>query len=424
MLDPIHRRIRLITISIQLNRTAPQPVDLHHIKLCYSKDTYCGHPRQSGIFNYGNGEIAVLHSQAPCRYRVRDDISHSFTTGYASRAQIILQRSLDHGETWPRAHDVVVWDESRPLEEKRALLYRADEPGVAREQIDLASPDAAYYFARPATGPGVLGDTPNSIWQVADAEGRPTLECFAFRSGDRGRTWESVPTRVAHPSVGSVHRDAHPLVQFPDGTFMGAMSMATAVAPGCIAVYGSDDSGLTWEYVAEVNHDTTGLGRPTYAGLILLPNGRLQCYMLNIGGARNAMQMAHSDDGGYSWSTPRPIVAWGHSLWAARRQPDAARPGVHYRSPWPMRLRDGRIIVLFGRRKPPFGIGLIVSEDDGATWSAEAIIRADGSGPDLGYPVATQLDDGRIFTAYYFMEDDGNNFGGTRYIAGSTFLLG
>ena len=89
-----------------------------------------------------------------------------------------------------------------------------------------------------------------------------------------------------------------------------------------------------------------------------------------------------------------------------------------------MRLRDGRIIVLFGRRKPPFGIGLIVSEDDGATWSAEAIIRADGSGPDLGYPVATQLDDGRIFTAYYFMEDDGNNFGGTRYIAGSTFLLG
>ena len=68
-------------------------------------------------------------------------------------------------------------------------------------------------------------------------------------------------------------------------------------------------------------------------------------------------------------------------------------------------------------------MGLILSEDDGATWSAEAVIRADASDGDLGYPVATQLDDGRIFTAYYFMEADGNNFGGTRYIAGSFFRL-
>ena len=80
-------------------------------------------------------------------------------------------------------------------------------------------------------------------------------------------------------------------------------------------------------------------------------------------------------------------------------------------------------MVIFGRRKQPFGIGLIVSEDDGATWSAEAVIRADASDWDLGYPVATQLDDGRIFTAYYFMENDGNGFGGTRHIAGSFFRL-
>ena len=68
-------------------------------------------------------------------------------------------------------------------------------------------------------------------------------------------------------------------------------------------------------------------------------------------------------------------------------------------------------------------MGVVVSEDDGATWSTEAVIRADASDGGLSYPVATQLDDGRIFTAYYFMEDDGNNFGGTRYIAGSFFRL-
>ena len=407
-----------------MNRATSELTDIHHIKLCYSKDRYCGHPRQSGIFNYGNGEIAVLHSHAPSGYQVRDDISHSFTSGYASRAKILLQRSLDGGETWPRENDVVVWDESRPLEEKRAILYRADEPGLAREQIDLTSPDAAVYFPSPATGP-------------ANADGQPTSECFAFRSGDRGRTWEEVATRVSNPTpgaIGGVHRDGHPLVQFPDGTLMGAMSFHNTrpdeiqrLGMGSVAVYGSDDSGLTWGYMGEVAGDPTGVGRPTYAGLILLPSGRLQCYMLNTGGMRNAIQMAHSDDGGYSWSQPKPIVAWGQSPWASLSRQYAwsgtRQHGVHYRSPWPLQLRDGRIVVIFGRRQVPFGMGLIVSEDDGATWSTEAVIRADASDWDLGYPVATQLDDGRIFTAYYFMEDDGNNFGGTRHIAGSSFRL-
>ncbi len=408
-----------------MKRVTPELTDMRHIKLCYSKQRYCGHPCQSGIFNYGNGEIAVLHSHAPSRYQVPDDVSHSFTTGYASRAKILLQRSLDGGDTWPREHDVVVWDESRPLEEKRAIVHRADEPGVAREQIDLTSPDAAVYFTRAFTGP-------------ANPDGQPTMECFAFRSGDRGRTWEEVPTRVTnptHPHSAGVSQDGHPLVQFPDGTLMTAMHFHDPnndLGPGGVAVYGSDDSGLTWEYLAEVANEPTGLGWPAYQRLILLPSGRLQCYMLAMGAQRwQVIQMNYSDDGGYSWSEPKPIVAWGQSPWAARRKPDMAhRGGPFYRSPWPMQLRDGRIVVLFGRRKPPYGLGLIVSEDDGATWSAQAIIRDDGSGSDLSYPVATQLDDGRIFTAYYFMEDDGNSFEdvpgqqrGTRHIAGSFFRL-
>ena len=214
-----------------------------------------------------------------------------------------------------------------------------------------------------------------------------------------------------------------------------------------MALYGSDDQGLSWRYLAEVVREPTGRGRPGYANLLLLPSGRLQCYFNRIGGLRHSIEMTASDDGGYSWSTPRPLVVWGQSPWAAlsRRHawpgdvPElhnplgigraalassgARRGGLLYRSPWPLRLRDGRIVVIFARRKQPCGIGLIVSEDDGATWSAEAVIRADASDWDLGYPVATQLDDGRIFTAYYFMEDDGNGFGGTRHIAGSFFRL-
>jgi hypothetical protein len=220
----------------------------------------------------------------------------------------------------------------------------------------------------------------------------------------------------------------------PDGTHLGAMSHggspphvdpvigAISQNPN-VSLYGSDDHGLTWEPISIICNDPTGIGRATYAALILLPSSRLQCYTLNIGGLRDAIQMCHSDDGGYSWSTPEPIVRWGRSPWARRARQHAVTGqgafGKFHRSPWPIRLADGRIVVLFGRRKPPYGMGLILSEDDGDTWSDQQIIRDDASGPDLAYPVALETAPGRIFTAYYYMLDDGNGFGGTRFIAGS-----
>ena len=322
----------------------------------------------------------------------------------------MLARSFDAGASWDRASDVTIFDETAPVEERRAFVRRAEEsPVVARARIDLAAPDSAIFFGRTYAGEGAA----------------PELLCYAARSADRGRSWEEVPTPV-HPPAGHamVHKDGHPLLQMPDGTQLAAMTVG--LPTGGVVLYGTDDNGLSWEPLARVCDDPTGDGRPTYAGLLLLPSGRLQCYTLNIDGLRDAIQMNYSDDGGYSWSQPAPIVRWGRSPWAARaraRPVPLAAPGKHYRSPWPMRLADGRTVVLFGRRKIPRGIGLIVSEDDGATWSEEQIVRDDGPTTDLGYPVATEVGPGRIFTAYYFTRDDGNGFGGTRYIASSTIAL-
>ena len=397
----------------------PQLKDVHHVKLCYSKGRYCGHPRQLPIRNFGGGEIAVSHFHAPAGYKTRENISHGHHN-YMGRSQVRLQRSQDHGETWLPGNDTVIWDHSRPLAERRAILHRADEPGVAREEIDLTSPDAMVAFPRHATGP-------------EDPEGRPTLECFALRSADRWRTWETVPTRLTPPpGFNFVSVDGDAPIQFPDGTFMvpawldnrNSGSNQRDYHTAITGLYGSDDHGLTWKYLSEVTAEPPARGRHAYANLILLPGGRLQCYFNRIDdGLRNTIELTWSDDGGYSWSAPQPIVVWGHSLWAARHRPGERWNGSLYRSPWPVRLQDGRIVVLFARRKSPSGIGLIVSEDDGATWSSEAIVRDDASAGDLGYPVATQLDDGRIFTAYYFIEADGNNYGGTRHIAGSLFEL-
>ena len=386
---------------------SPELRDVHHTKVCYSKQTYCGHPSQSGLHNFGSGEIAMMHNHAICAYGDEEDVSHGF---YFREGAFLLQRSFDHGQTWKREDDQVVWDNAWSAEKKKSIHDAALKPGVEREKIDLSSPDAITFFKRSKT-------------EGRDSRGNENVETFAFRSADRGHTWEKVPTRIPTPhGFSSVMVDATPPVQFPDGT-QGVMA---DLDQSQLAFYATDNNGLSWHYISMVAQDAdTQFGRFAYQRLLRLPNGRLQCYMLHLAGMRNGiLEITYSDDGGISWSDPQPIVRWGESPWASLprdRVWSESISGPLYRSPWPLLLADGRIVVIFARRKPPYGMGVIVSEDEGATWSAEAVIRADGSDWDIGYPVATQLDDGRIFTAYYFMENDGNKFGGTRYIAGSFF---
>ena len=207
---------------------------------------------------------------------------------------VLLQRSYDSAETWLSENEVVVWDHSRPLAERLEVLHGADESQVDREAFDLTSPDTLIYFGRHAISP------------TGDRE--LTLECFAFRSRDRGHTWEIVPTRVAPPpgfSFASI--DSAPLTLLSDGTALMPAWMDSRNTGGdsdyvgaIIGLYGSDDNGLSWTYLAEVANDPTLRGRPGYANLVLLPSGRLQCYFNQIGGIRHALAMNYSDDGGYS----------------------------------------------------------------------------------------------------------------------------
>jgi len=379
---------------------------IHHIKVDYDPKTYCGHPRQCGMKNFGNGELAVLYWRAPCNYETEKDVSHSQADGYQSRAKAILRRSLDHGQTWLPENDVVVWDETKPVAERMRFL--GQDP-AGRELLDMSVPEAMYFFGR------------TTIFRPDPTTGRNMMcePVFLIRSADKGHTWERVPVTIPPPpGMTSILKDNHPLATLPDGAVVGAF---TAGQPGSVWLYGSENYGMTWQCLSRIAVDKAGAGRPTYANLILLPSGRLQCYMLMLSGGFHALCMSESDDC-FTWSEPRPIVRYGHGPWATRWEAGAHR-GVLYRSPWPLRLRDGRIVVVFARREYPAGIAALLSEDDGKTWSDAAIIRDDASGGDLGYPVATELDDGRIFTAYYYQLQDGNQFDGTRFIGGSFFAL-
>ncbi len=171
-------------------------------------------------------------------------------------------------------------------------------------------------------------------------------------------------------------------------------------------------------------------------GVHHLPDDRLLCCMHKM--PENCPCVAFSEDGGRTWSPPRFIV--DVSPGASRPAPIGKKldhapgdhSGPHYRLPCALVTQDGRIVVVFGRRSyeeyGSRGVLGVVSDDLGETWSAEFVIRGDAYTWDCGYPVATELADGTIFTVYYITSKDGDQpvpeQACVRYIAGTFFKLG
>jgi hypothetical protein len=67
-----------------------------------------------------------------------------------------------------------------------------------------------------------------------------------------------------------------------------------------------------------------------------------------------------------------------------------------------LKLRDGRLCLVYGVRKPPFRMEARLSRDKGNSWSAPFVLRTDGASRDLGYPRAVERRDGKIVAVYYF----------------------
>jgi hypothetical protein len=72
-------------------------------------------------------------------------------------------------------------------------------------------------------------------------------------------------------------------------------------------------------------------------------------------------------------------------------------------------LDDGRMACITGRRHPPYGITLYLSEDGGKTWTHDrpAFLRAGLPNRDLGYPSLALRDDGSVYAVYYAQDAAG-----------------
>ena len=65
-------------------------------------------------------------------------------------------------------------------------------------------------------------------------------------------------------------------------------------------------------------------------------------------------------------------------------------------------LSNGDILMVFGRRNPPFGVQGMISRDEGRSWESRRLLFADDlPGRDIGYPSTVRLDSGRMITVFY-----------------------
>jgi hypothetical protein len=70
-----------------------------------------------------------------------------------------------------------------------------------------------------------------------------------------------------------------------------------------------------------------------------------------------------------------------------------------------VRLKDGRIAITYGHRAQPYNIRARVSADNGRTWGPETVLRDGGGAWDIGYTRTVERPDGKVVTAYYWVND-------------------
>ena len=206
-------------------------------------------------------------------------------------------------------------------------------------------------------------------------------ETWAHRSFDGGRTFtastrvDTAPFSGGYGMRGGVEVDGEIMLPLSD-------------VPNYAAVFTvrSRDGGESWSAPELV---AAGAGHSfEEPAPLLLRDGRI--VMLMRDNETRIMHAVHSNDAGRTWSPPQST-------------------GIEDYPADMVELADGRLVCVAGRRRPPFGITLYVSDDGGRTWNADAplAVRANLPNRDLGYPAAALRSDGSLYVAYYAQDSAG-----------------
>jgi sialidase-1 len=287
--------------------------------------------------------------------------------------------SHDEGATWtwPRVLLDSPTDDrdAGVLETRQGTLLITSFTSLAYQPL-LKSALQADAGSKEAMPPAQLARWNAVHARLDEASRSADLGEWIIRSTDGGKSWSPrLPTLLNSP---------HGPIQLKDGRLLYAGKQLWT-GDRKIGVAESKDDGVTWQWLADIptRNGDTPLHDYHELHAVEAGDGSLIVQIRNHSAAHHHETLqSESRDGGRTWSEPHSIGVWGlpsHLL----------------------KLHDGRLLMSYGHRRPPFGNQARLSTDHGKTWGAPLVLSADGMGGDLGYPSTVELGDGTLLTVWY-----------------------
>lgn len=218
----------------------------------------------------------------------------------------------------------------------------------------LVDREAGQYLGHPTTA--LLGDSLTLLTVYPKGHGRGAI--LYQRSRDGGQTWSG---RLPTPDNWTTSLETPTIFRVPDPVRGGhRLLMFSGLYPARMA--SSDDDGATWSPLAPIG-DWGGI--VVMSSVVPMRDGSLLAFFHDDGryyrqggkaeGLFTLFQV-RSRDGGRTWEEPRAI-------WSGR--------DLHLCEPGALRSPDGtRLALLLRENRRVATSQVIVTDDDGATWSA------------------------------------------------------
>jgi len=287
-----------------------------------------------------------------------------------------LTRSHDDGRTWSepeRINNTPLDDrDAGVLETRHGTLIVSWYSGTLFRIAHTYPPRFRHHVT-----PEMLTCWARHWEKITDATIQQWRHSWLRRSTDGGATWEEPIRLPAH--------SPHGPVELSDGRLLYVGNQGFWVAE-------STDDGRSWQKIGSIPRSPDLSAILNEPDVVEVADGRLIA-MFRYEPPQSDETFLHqseSTDGGRSWSEAHATIVWADN------------------PPHVIRLRDGRLAVVYGRRSPPYGLRACISADSGATWDYENEVHlSTGPDNDLGYPASVELDDGSILTVYYQVDEPG-----------------
>lgn len=369
-------------LALSMALDAAPADDAQHVIVWREAGRYGGWPANHGIWSWGD-EILVGFSGG---YMAPQPVGAG---GGPARHPIdrtrpeqhLLARSVDGGAHWTVEHP----------EGLRPPAKTGHMAGVPTEAGALAT---AFPGVADLTDPNLV-----MTFRMGSADTGPS---WFFVSPDRGRAWTGP---FAFPDLGlkgiAARTDYLALGKQEALVFLTATK--SDGKEGRLFVARTTDGGRQFTF-------RSWIGDEPPKGFVIMPSTvRIGARTLVTATRRqtpegNGIDIYRSNDLGETWTFVTTAVT------------DTGRGNP----PSLILLRNGRLALTYGYRAAPFGIRARLSKDEGRTWSADRVLRADAQDWDLGYPRSVQRTDGKIVTVYYYNDASQSE----RYIAATIWAPG